>query len=149
MGTIWTTEWPTQEGLYWFYGYRFCYREQPPNLWLVRVRTGNNCVVYASEGAFIFIQEAEGVWAPVIIPDVPQFPPVIQTRESFCITRLYSNEEIPSRVVKWGLTEAEAKAHCKDPETSSTTCKLPANIAHTEKYGHWFDGFDEDSCSLV
>ena len=36
-----------------------------------------------------------------------------------------------------GLTLAEAKEHCNDPETSSTTATDP-------EPGQWFDGYTEE-----
>ena len=48
------------------------------------------------------------------------------------------------KVIETGLTLEEAQAHCQDPETSSKTCTTLANIQHTEDYGPWFDGYDEE-----
>ena len=63
----------------------------------------------------------------------------------YSIVRLYKDDASnPPRTLKTGLTLAEAKAHCKDPETSSSKCKSAAAIAHTDKYGAWFDSFDEE-----
>ncbi len=45
------------------------------------------------------------------------------------------------QVIKTGLTLEEAQAHCKDPETSSSTCRLARNKARTERFGAWFDGY--------
>jgi len=42
-----------------------------------------------------------------------------------------------------GLTLEEAQAHCSHPETSSSTCIMPANTNHTAKYGAWFDGYEK------
>ena len=42
----------------------------------------------------------------------------------------------PSRTINTGLTLEQAQAHCKDPETSSSTCKLAANKARTR----WKEG---------
>ena len=41
-----------------------------------------------------------------------------------------------------GLTLEEARAHCSDPETSSSTCTKAVNKAHTAKHGAWFDGYE-------
>ena len=47
------------------------------------------------------------------------------------------------RTVKTGLTLAQAQKHCSDPETSSSTCKKPANVRRTREHGPWFDGYEE------
>jgi hypothetical protein len=44
-----------------------------------------------------------------------------------------------------GLSEAQAKAYCQDPRTSSTTCDVPALM---DRFGGpdgmpWFFGFEE------
>jgi hypothetical protein len=41
------------------------------------------------------------------------------------------------------LTLEEAKEHCQDSETSSKSCVMAEGIARTEKFGPWFDGYDE------
>lgn len=48
------------------------------------------------------------------------------------------------RIIKRGLTLEQAKAHCSDPETSSSTCKLWIHRKRTERMGAWFDGYTED-----
>lgn len=45
------------------------------------------------------------------------------------------------RTIKTGLTEAEAQAHCSDPETSSSTCRGAKARARTRRRGPWFDGY--------
>ncbi len=47
------------------------------------------------------------------------------------------------RTIKTGLSLEEAQAHCKDPETSSSTCKKPHNVRRTRERGPWFDGYEE------
>lgn len=43
-----------------------------------------------------------------------------------------------------GLTLEEAQAWCRDPETSSSTCEGATGKGLTEKYGPWFDGYEEE-----
>lgn len=59
------------------------------------------------------------------------------------IVRHYFNSGYPNRVVKSGLTLDEAQAHCKDPETSSSTCTKYAGVKRTRERGPWFDGYSE------
>ncbi len=48
------------------------------------------------------------------------------------------------RTIRSGLTFSEAREHCSNPETSSSTCKLARNVRRTERMGQWFDGFEEE-----
>jgi len=55
------------------------------------------------------------------------------------IVRFYADERA-SRTIERGLTLEEAQAHCKDPETSSTT----ASAQKCSRIGgQWFDGYEE------
>lgn len=45
------------------------------------------------------------------------------------------------RVIKTGLTLSQAQEHCKNPETSSSTCKGYKGRVRTERIGPWFDGY--------
>ena len=47
------------------------------------------------------------------------------------------------RLIRRGLTLAEAQAHCRDPETSSSTAKGKVARARTRRVGDWFDGYEE------
>lgn len=47
------------------------------------------------------------------------------------------------RIIKRGVALAEAQAHCKDPETSSSTCTSAAGRRRTKERGPWFDGYEE------
>lgn len=57
------------------------------------------------------------------------------------IVRHYFDASINKRVIKRGLTLAEAQAHCNDPETSSSTCTNPVGKRRTRRIGPWFDGY--------
>ena len=68
-----------------------------------------------------------------------------QAREDagfFNVVRMYRDAGISRRVIKRGLTLAEAQAHCKNPETSSSTCTKSAGRARTRRMGAWFDGYE-------
>lgn len=62
---------------------------------------------------------------------------------SYKIIRFYFNRPGYRRTIARGLTLEEAQRHCSDPETSSSTCKLPVNRRRTRQQGPWFDGYDE------
>jgi hypothetical protein len=49
-----------------------------------------------------------------------------------------------SEVIEEGLTLGEARAYCRDPETSSRTCHSKEGMALTESRGPWFCGYEEE-----
>ena len=57
---------------------------------------------------------------------------------SYCIIRMYAFKSRSAKIIKTGLTLEEAKAHCHDPETCSTTT---SDKSHEDTHGPWFDGF--------
>ena len=59
------------------------------------------------------------------------------------IIRFYQQDH-PSRVIQRGLTLAEAQAHCRDAETSSSTATSTEAVSHTDEFGPWFDGYREE-----
>ena len=63
--------------------------------------------------------------------------------ETYKVIRRYFNNH-PNQTIKRGLTLEEAQEHCQDPETSSSTCKGAENVARTEQFGPWFDGYDDE-----
>lgn len=63
---------------------------------------------------------------------------------TYKIIRVYQRDDQPKRVIKRGLTLEEAQAHCRDPETSSSTCTSSEGRRRTEERGPWFDGYDEE-----
>ena len=60
--------------------------------------------------------------------------------KNYKVIRMYFNGG--SRVIKKRLTLEEAQAHCRDEETSSSTCTNSAGKARTKRLGAWFDGYD-------
>jgi hypothetical protein len=63
---------------------------------------------------------------------------------TYQIVRFYRQADIRRRVIARGLTLTEAQAHCRDPETSSSTCEGQAGRARTRRLGDWFDGYEEE-----
>jgi hypothetical protein len=59
------------------------------------------------------------------------------------IVRNYFNSDIRRRTIETGLTLEEAQAHCRNPETSSSTCTSAAGRRRTRERGQWFDGYTE------
>lgn len=69
---------------------------------------------------------------------------IIASEKTYKIVRFYQNINHPKEVLETGLSFEEAQEHCNDPETSSSTCEKPENIARTEEMGDWFDGYYEE-----
>ena len=63
---------------------------------------------------------------------------------SYKIVRMFFNDT-PRKIIKTGLTLERAQSHCRDPETSSSTCEGITGIERTDKYGPWFDGYEEEN----
>jgi len=62
---------------------------------------------------------------------------------SYRIVRMFFDDDKRARTIKTGLTLEQAQAHCRDPETSSSTCTSSKRKAYTRKNGAWFDAYDE------
>lgn len=62
---------------------------------------------------------------------------------SYDIVRFYFRGE--SRVIAEQLSLEEARAHCKNPETSSSTATTEEARRHTARRGPWFDGYTDSS----
>lgn len=60
------------------------------------------------------------------------------------IVRHYFKGTPNHRTIKNGLTLEQAQEHCRDKETSSTTCTTSAGKLRTRQYGMWFDGYTEE-----
>lgn len=60
------------------------------------------------------------------------------------IVRGYRNHPTSTRILQTGLTLVEAQAHCRNLETSSSTCTSFLGRDRTKKCGPWFDGYEED-----
>ena len=63
---------------------------------------------------------------------------------TYRVVRFYREAGIRRRTIKTGLTLAQARAHCNDPETSSSTCTRAAGKRRTRQFGDWFDGYESE-----
>ena len=63
---------------------------------------------------------------------------------TYRIVRMFKSSDHPTQVVKGGLTLREAREHCNDPETSSSTCEGKTGKLYTEIHGAWFDAYEEE-----
>ena len=59
------------------------------------------------------------------------------------IVRHYRNS-YRTRIIKRRLTLEQAQEHCKDPETSSSTCTSAEGRRRTKRIGPWFDVYTEE-----
>ena len=64
--------------------------------------------------------------------------------KTYKIVRMYQKDEYSTQVIQTGLTLGQAQAHCRNPETSSRTATSDEAQEWTEKYGAWFDGYEEE-----
>lgn len=64
--------------------------------------------------------------------------------KTYVIKRFFQREEVPTRTIKRGLSLAEARAWCNDPQTSSATATRETAVALAERLGPWFDGYEEE-----
>ena len=62
---------------------------------------------------------------------------------AYSIVRNYFSRPGRGRVIHRGLTLEEAKAHCSNPETSSSTATTTAAKAITRRNGPWFDSYTD------
>lgn len=69
MKTIWTSQWPTEPGMYWFYGQRYGIGEA--RLSLVEASCSMTGMNYMCRGGFFTPKEATGVFAPIALPTLP------------------------------------------------------------------------------
>lgn len=60
------------------------------------------------------------------------------------IVRFFQSRTKDNCIIKEGLTLKQAKEHCSDPETSSSSCSQQHLIDLTKEHGDWFDGYRSD-----
>jgi hypothetical protein len=59
------------------------------------------------------------------------------------IVRLYREAGKRRYTLQRGVTLEQARRHCSDPETSSSTCTSAIGRARARKLGPWFDSYEE------
>ena len=62
---------------------------------------------------------------------------------NYRIVRLYKEAGIRRRIIAEHLTLEEAQAHCRDPETSSSTATSTEAVKRTQRLGAWFDCYEK------
>jgi hypothetical protein len=60
------------------------------------------------------------------------------------IVRSYLDKYPNHRTILYGLTLEQAREHCNNPETSSSTCKTEKGKRITRRNGPWFDGYQHE-----
>lgn len=76
---MWQDEWPTEPGLWWFYGYLYEKNRDKPELTVVNVRSAGaedrRFLVYIVNGAFLYKNDTQaqtkGKWLKVTLPELP------------------------------------------------------------------------------
>lgn len=63
---------------------------------------------------------------------------------TYAIVRFFQDSGLDRETIDTGLSLDEAQDHCNDPETSSSTCEGEEGTERTERYGPWFDGYEEE-----
>jgi hypothetical protein len=63
---------------------------------------------------------------------------------AYNLVRFYRDRPagIVRRRIRQRVTLTEARAHCNDPETSSSTATSSAARRRTRRVGDWFDGYE-------
>lgn len=70
---MWTKQWPTTTGFYWFYGWCFRDRDRPPEYNLVKVVQGGNGLFFVTNGHFLYKAEGgDGFWCEAQLPEPPE-----------------------------------------------------------------------------
>jgi hypothetical protein len=67
----------------------------------------------------------------------------MSNEKTYRVVRTYF-EGHPAKVLVRGKSLEEVQHWCSDPDTSSSTTTSEAGKRHTEEFGAWFDGYDEE-----
>jgi hypothetical protein len=82
---VWTPTRPTQEGVYWFYGFPWGAERgsgDGPDLLCVLARKVVNGILYSTEG-YMLGTDAVGFWTPVTLPAKPNKKNVTDDGKTF------------------------------------------------------------------
>lgn len=69
---------------------------------------------------------------------------VFANTDKYSIVRMFARAHYSNKIIHKGLTLEEARTHCHDSETSSSTCTGKAGKAVTKRNGEWFDGYEKE-----
>ena len=58
---------------------------------------------------------------------------------------MFFNDDVRTKVIKRGLSLEDAQKHCRDKQTSSSTCTDSKAKSLTEQVGPWFDGYTDET----
>lgn len=80
MKSKWSTKFPTKEGDYWFYGYRYgkisCGQKTKPEYMILKVRKCANAFIFIANSQFMYESEVEEAhFMPVDYPEKPELKP--------------------------------------------------------------------------
>jgi hypothetical protein len=64
-----------------------------------------------------------------------------ESEKRYNVIRMYAGDYRKQTIEK-NFSLEEAQSHCRNPETSSSTCTLPGNTKRTKQKGPWFDGYE-------
>lgn len=64
---------------------------------------------------------------------------------TYSIIRFYRSDEYDREIVATGLTYAQAREHCNDPETSSSSATGAEAVARTMARGPWFEAHEREA----
>lgn len=68
---VWTSAWPTEEGMYWFYGTTGQMRNEVPELEVVKIVKVGDQFWGNMSGDLLSAHRTVGVWQRMVVPDLP------------------------------------------------------------------------------
>jgi hypothetical protein len=68
---MWTKEYPTEDGKFWFYGRPFGPCSHPRLCMVCCFRDKTRLRILVCDGSFMYESESEGVFMPADVPELP------------------------------------------------------------------------------